>query len=90
MLKGIDTNRQANQALNVNEDWLNHVQMMDIYNSQNNNINTNRKWLQQIQRMDKNRIPKQAIQHRIKMPKTCRKNGHRLTKQALKYKQKVT
>jgi len=37
------------------------------------------KWLQHVQRMDTNRLPKQALQYKPKVAKTCTEDGHKQT-----------
>jgi len=34
-------------------------------------------WLQYVQRLDKNRLPKQALEYKPKVYKTCKENGHK-------------
>ena len=38
---------------------------------QNKHYNINEKWLQHVQRMDTHRLPKQALQYKPKVAKTC-------------------
>jgi len=37
------------------------------------------KWLQHVQRMDTNRLPKQALQYKLKVATTCTEDGHKQT-----------
>ena len=37
---------------------------------QNKHYNISQKWLQHVQRMDKNRLPKQALQYKLKVATT--------------------
>ena len=36
----------------------------------------NQKWLQHVQRLDTDRLSKQALQYKSKVPTTCTENGH--------------
>jgi len=46
---------------------------------QNEKYNINQKWLKHVQRMDTNRLPKQEVQYKPKVAKTCTEDGHKQT-----------
>ena len=75
MYRGWTQTDYQNKYYNINRNWLQHLQRMDMDRLPKQALQYKPK-VATTQRMDRNRLPKQALQYKPKLATTHTEDGH--------------